>query len=373
MKKLAIIMTVVMALGVITLVFAQKPVRSFDADKRAEQLKKELNLSDQQEQQLQTLMAGFREEMKPIMQDESITREQKQEMMTGFREKHQSEIKKILTEEQITKLDELMANRPMRPEMGERPGRGMQGDRGSSPDRVNRGDRTQMMNKMIEARTDFDAELTHSEKEVIAEFRAKLEAFRETCPENGQGNGNFHDCGEGRGREPGMKPFTPEEIKPLMEIAKSHKESLQSIFEEIRPEGIDRPERAVGPEDQAPSKGRMYMGPQGDHAKRGVVRFLLIDPAKAQTGMNDGNQQVFIYPNPASEMINVQLNNATAQPVKIELFSKSGAIHEVLFESTVPKGTQTYSFKIRHLSANELYFVKTTVGQETRTVKLLKN
>ncbi len=230
MKKLAIIMTVIVALGAITLVIAQKPVRSFDGDKRAEQLKKELNLTDQQQQQLQILMTGFREEVKPIMQDESVTREQKQAKMKEFREKHQSEIKKILTEEQIIKFDELMANRPMRPEMGERPGRG-DGQRGDNRER------------------------------------------------NGRG-------------------------------------------------------------------------------------------AK---GMSDEDSQVFIYPNPANDVINVQFKNETAQPVKVELFSKSGVVHEVLLESTVPAGTQTYTFNIGHLSVSELYFIKTTVGQEITTVKLLKN
>jgi len=366
MKKTAFILTVIVALVTVTIGFAQSPTRNFDGEKRAEQLKKALNLSDQQEQQLQTLMASFREEMKPVMLDESISREQKQEKMTEYRQMHQAELRKILTEEQVVKLDELMANRPTGPGMGGRPERG-NAQRGDNPGRNGRGDRNQMMNKMIEARTTFDAELTLSEKDVIAEYRTILETFRETCPENGEGNSDFHDRGEGRGREPGMRPFTPEEMEPLMEIAKNHKQSLQSIFQEMRPEGEGRHEGGNGHED------RMQMGPAGEHATRGAVRFLLLDPAKAQTGMNKDNQPVFIYPNPASDMVNVQFKNETAQPVKVELFSKSGSIHEVLFESTVPAGTQTYSFKIGHLPVSELYFIKTTIGQEITTVKLLKN
>jgi len=155
MKKLAIIMTMIMALGAVTIVVAQKPGRSFDNEKRAEHLKKELNLTDEQQQKLQTMMAGFREEMSTIMEDSSIPREEKREQMTEFREKHQAEMRKILTEEQAVKLEELMANRPMRPKKGDGPGKGERADR----------------HKMIQARAAFDPELTQEEQEVIAEFR----------------------------------------------------------------------------------------------------------------------------------------------------------------------------------------------------------
>ncbi|MFC2101667.1 T9SS type A sorting domain-containing protein [Bacteroidota bacterium] len=232
-------------------------------------------------------------------------------------------------------------------------------ERGDKPER---GDRSEMMHKMMQARTAFDAELTQDEKDVIAEFRTKLEAFRETNRENRRGERNLHDRGQGREREPGMKPFQPEEMKPLMEIAKNHKESLMVIFQDLKPQGEDRPE------------GRMHMGPRGEQGKkRGAVRFLLMDPAKAQTGMTDNDVSLFIYPNPAKDVINVKLNNETSQPVKIELYSKSGTTREVLLESTVPAGTQTYTFKIGHLPANEIYFIKTTVAQETKVTKLLKN
>ncbi|NQV02992.1 MAG: T9SS type A sorting domain-containing protein [Bacteroidia bacterium] len=364
MKKTVIIMTAVMALGVITMVFAQKPMRSFDGDQRIEHLKKELNLTDQQEQQVQTLITGFREEMKAMMEDPSISREQKLEKKEGFRENHRAEMRKILTEEQAANLDELMANRPLRLERGDLHRMGKRGNRQGMGER---GGRPEMMNKMIQARTTFNTELTLEEKAIITEFREKLDEFRENCPEHKTGERNFHKRGQSSDREQGIRPFEPEEMKPLMEIAKNHKESLKSIFEQIRPEGIDRPERKDCLE------GRMHMGPKGDRAKRGAVRFLLLDPSKAETAMMDENAPVFIYPNPANNVINVQIINETSQQVKIELFSKGGKLHEVLFESTVPAGKQTHLFNISHLPSNNIYFIKTTIAQETTVNKLLKN
>ena len=234
--------------------------------------------------------------------------------------------------------------------VAQKPGRSFDGDKQS-----------EIGNKMIQARISFDSELSQDEKSVIDEFREKFEAFRESHPRKEKGERNFHDRKQGGDHKAEMGPFNPEEMKPLMEIAKNHKTSLQSIFEEMRPKDKDCPD------------GNLHKGPRGKHGKRGVVRFLLLDPSKAKTGMTGENLPVFIYPNPAKDVINVQLKNETDQQVKIELFSKSGSLHEVLFESTVQAGAQTYSFKIGHLPANDIYFIKTTNAQGSTVKKLLRN
>jgi hypothetical protein len=110
----------------------------------------------------------------------------------------------------------------------------------------------------------------------------------------------------------------------------------------------------------------------GAEPGRQAIRFLLMDPEKAMIQAKQGDEQVLVYPNPAGSTFNVQVTNATAQKVKIELLNNDGKVIRVLSESELPAGKQVRQFSIEDLPSKDIYFVKTTVASKTITVKLMK-
>jgi len=222
MKTKAIILMMALMLGAATLGMAQNHGCPMNRDARVEQLKHDLNLTDQQEKQWQTLFKGFTTERDAVWQDSTLTRDQRFEKMQDLREKHRGEIEKILTPEQIEKWDSIRANRPMRM------GRGDRGPQGRGPG--NPEDR----GKMMQQRVAFDKELSAGEKATIAECRAQLEAVRK--------------------------------------IAENHQERLKEMLPERPPmKGAPKGPGPQGPGEQGPKRGP-------DH--EGVLFFLLMDPAR---------------------------------------------------------------------------------------------
>ncbi|MFI3285889.1 MAG: hypothetical protein R3Y08_04470 [Rikenellaceae bacterium] len=89
-------------------------------EERVEQLQEQLGLSDKQCEQLTTMMEEREKAAKEGGQQERGNREAMQEMM----EAEKKEMKKILTDEQYEKWEEMISKRQQRPqEGGNRPSR----------------------------------------------------------------------------------------------------------------------------------------------------------------------------------------------------------------------------------------------------------
>jgi Spy/CpxP family protein refolding chaperone len=74
-------------------------------------LKKELNLTAEQESALKQQRTEMMQKMKAIKEDKSLTDEQKKTEMKKFREQQHQSLKSILTEEQINKLEQKKSHR----------------------------------------------------------------------------------------------------------------------------------------------------------------------------------------------------------------------------------------------------------------------
>lgn len=74
-------------------------------------LKKELNLTPEQESALKQQRTETIQKMKTIKEDKSLSDEQKKVEMKKFREQQQQSLKSILSEEQINKLKEKKSHR----------------------------------------------------------------------------------------------------------------------------------------------------------------------------------------------------------------------------------------------------------------------
>lgn len=84
----------------------QKAMHEIDAKARAEKMKLKLGLSDEQSAKLQKNRTEMAEKIKAIRENKSLSDEKKKEEMKELMKKQKENMKSILTEEQMKKLQE---------------------------------------------------------------------------------------------------------------------------------------------------------------------------------------------------------------------------------------------------------------------------
>jgi Spy/CpxP family protein refolding chaperone len=81
-------------------------------------LAEKLNLTDNQKTAIRPILAAEANDIKAVMQDKSLSKEQRQTKIAALRETSNKEINKVLTPEQQAKLAELKKERQNRPRPG---------------------------------------------------------------------------------------------------------------------------------------------------------------------------------------------------------------------------------------------------------------
>lgn len=98
------------------------------SQQKADRLKEELNLTDEQASQLEQIHLKYAEQRKALHEAERGKREEHREQMKALSSKQREEMKAALTEEQVARMDELheerMKKRQSRPAHRQRHGRG---------------------------------------------------------------------------------------------------------------------------------------------------------------------------------------------------------------------------------------------------------
>ena len=74
---------------------------------RMEKMKKDLSLTDDQTAKLKSLNENYRNKIESLKKNESLDRTAKKGQLQALRQQHKSELKNVLSEEQIKKLEEM--------------------------------------------------------------------------------------------------------------------------------------------------------------------------------------------------------------------------------------------------------------------------
>ena len=77
-----------------------------------EKMKTDLGLTDEQSAKLKSDRTAMQEKMKAIREDKSLNDEAKKEQVKELMKKQKEDMRSILTEEQLKKLDEQKQKRP---------------------------------------------------------------------------------------------------------------------------------------------------------------------------------------------------------------------------------------------------------------------
>ena len=82
--------------------------------KRLEEMKSKLNLSDEQVAQIKTSHEAQRAKADAIRDNEQLSKEERMQQLSALRGENKNELKKILTEEQLLKLEQMKKERTNR-------------------------------------------------------------------------------------------------------------------------------------------------------------------------------------------------------------------------------------------------------------------
>ena len=81
---------------------------------RTEKIKKQLALTDEQSSKLKTMNETYKSKLETLRKNESLDRTAKKEQFKALKQQHKEELKNVLTQEQIQKLDEMKKDRSTR-------------------------------------------------------------------------------------------------------------------------------------------------------------------------------------------------------------------------------------------------------------------
>jgi len=84
-----------------------KKGKRYSVEQRLEQLKKDLELKDEQVPKVKTALEGMQKKMQALREDTNLDQQQRREKMRSLMEDQNKKMKEILTEEQYKKYQEL--------------------------------------------------------------------------------------------------------------------------------------------------------------------------------------------------------------------------------------------------------------------------
>jgi len=369
MKKITMVMALIIGLSSLMHLSAQKFNKEEMQEQRKEQMVEELGLSETQVAEMEAEREQLHNQMKEIRENENLTREEKREEIGQLMEVHQGNLEKILTEEQLIKLDEL---RPNRGEMEGRKRNFRAGEFGKDSARFA---------LLLEKRKEFDIQLSDEEKEIIEEHRNEFSTRMQerrmeagSRAECGERTGKRNRDGDGDGLRSGKRMqrgmmMHVEGMEELLEIVSTHEDEINSILSELRPENTEMNARRNGKRrnNEACIEGEF----NGNRAQMRAVRFLLMDPADEPMGMENENI-LNIYPNPARSVLNIEYDLPEAGDVKIELLDRNGNMIETVDHRFRDSGFHHLTLDINDLEPNEIYFIQLTDQSHNNVIKFIK-
>lgn len=92
----------------------KEEMAKMDKHLQFEHLKKQLDLTEQQQQQLKTINEEFKTKAQTLHKDDALTKAQKKEQFDALQKQHMEQIQSVLTAEQKAKMEQFKKNRPNR-------------------------------------------------------------------------------------------------------------------------------------------------------------------------------------------------------------------------------------------------------------------
>ena len=363
-------------------VIAQKSAKHFDPETKLAKLAEALDLSENQIQELKPIFEKHHAQKQELKNAEG-EREDKREAFHNLKETHKAELSKILTPEQVEKMEELHANR--RHKRGHH--RGMKGEKHEALRTEMQAYFTQNILPLAKSqRSLLDNKISSEDQEKIDELRSRLRKFKEGRHgkrgdhfkgEKGKCEGKDGEKCDGKSEEHKTKfkelkvladkyeTEIAEYLVPLKNNSETWKNDVRAIAQKHLGDKFD--------EERMNRKSHKIMkfleGPG----------FLLLDPNSDfemqsfdQKGKKGEVQRaVKTYPNPASSQSTLDYEVLESGMVKIDLYDRKGNLVKSILEEEKTAGQYSVKVDLSDLQ-KELYFYRITdaAGETSKRVML---
>ena len=365
--------------------FAQRPGHG-GGHHGPERLLQQLDLTEQQRTQLQTLRAEQRAKMEAFRQKEFATPEARHTAMRTLRQEGKAALESILTEAQTAKLNELQAQR-----RAERP----KVDRKALREDVRTYRKDNIRPVMVEQRAKLEPLLSAEDKALIATLRPKAkQAKRELregmrqLKETSRATGERPDRSQLHAQRKALEAKYADEIEQVQDLVTKYESDIDRLLAEVADEKAEwkdelrdivqehRGERHQGRGHRRPhAEGTRPHG--GKHGRRpGMERlqkahFLLMKPSPNPGSIPaPGTSGIGISPNPATADVSVRYELVADGPVQLTLQNAEGKQLRILLNGIQTAGTQRHRFDVSDLPGG-VYYLVIRQGSETRTERFV--
>lgn len=348
-----------------------------------ERLKSEINLTDEQVNQIESIQAKYKTEFEKLRGEEGEDRMAKRDAMKTLMKAQKEEISAVLTEEQKAAL------KAKKEQMRER---FENVDHEAMKAEIKAYHEENVKPVMLAQRQKLEEKITAEDKATIAELR-KLSAQRKKMHEGRKHRkrGMHKGDGEKRTRKQGPKMEGKEdsykqlkglvekydtEITALMEEIESERETWKEANKAIREKYMPQPEGEV-------KEGHERHGKKMKHRKHhsgraGKAHFLLMDPngeseAMPETQMQGALTEVSIFPNPATTRNTINFEVKKAGQIRIELHNEAGNTLKVIVDGYREVGQYSEEVDLSNVKDGAYYYsIMDQQGISTKAVIISK-
>lgn len=329
-----------------------------------EQQKEALGITEEQQAQLDELKAAFRSEVQALRGQElehDARREAMHELMEGLK----ADLEDVLTEAQVAQLETFRKEK-----------------------------RAEHKQRFREAHSDVKAYMEQNvqpvmqelrqqlEAEISADDKAEIERLREAVAQHKAERKAAWKEAKAKGERP-PRPGKGEhpEREAIKQMVDKYETEIEALFAEVKPQAeqwkadikfileAHRPEDAPKGKRPHTRKGKRGKG-QYAHGKHGPdrlfhkARFLLMDPAATpEAAVEAVVQAAEVYPNPASEELNLRYELQQAAEVDLQIHTKEGQLQQTLSQGKLKPGAQTARLDISQLRDGAYYLSVLANGQ----------
>ncbi|MEM6268193.1 MAG: Spy/CpxP family protein refolding chaperone [Bacteroidota bacterium] len=380
-RTLALLALIVVALPGMSQPHNRGPMGPEKHQQRMEDMREQLNLTDQQFAQIQDIHEKYRPQMEALHQNGDPDREAMREVHRAIRK----EMKAVLTEEQREKMKEM---RPRHGHRGMHPGHRDRAEMKAARQEVRAYMKENVMPVLQEARRQFDSEISPADQRAIADLRAELEAHRPEKKAQRQEMRATRQAGDRPSEAERTKMWAMREAhRAIMEkaeaIAGHYTPQLNAIHDGLQPQAEqwhanvkaildkyrpadpdgNRPEghagRGDGPKDKMNKIDR----------KMEAARFLLMDPNRPVPADAPEGEMVEpvleVFPNPTGQQNSLQYEVKSAGNVTVELITKTGDVIKRLLDEYHTPGTYTLEVDMAD-RRTDVYYYRVTDASGTR-------
>ena len=309
-------------------------------------------LSEEQRAGIESLRQQFREDMKNIRETGEYSKEEIREKFLLNRSTLHQKIEALLTPAQLEVLNLKPVQSPTQKQ--------------SLNNRQPHSRLTNEKNRRIlmENRIEFEKILTIEEKWVIAAMREKVDNHREMMRSFKPGEITLEERKEIRAKH-------VESLQPLREIAQKYRAELSRI---TRDAGFaSRPQCPRS--DIKPGARRFHN--QANFAQNDFVpgiRFILLEPLeKGRMQMEEGNDDIKVYPNHTAKAFTVEFDLMKPGNVTIELLNKRAELIGLLESTYRETGFNTFIYEGDLLAEPGVYFIRVNTPEKMMIRKILKS